>query len=95
MKEILDATGQPVTDQNGRFLRYTINIGPIEYQYIMTNKLWTAAGQQATGALNFTNGAMEFKAAWKVLGANDDPTHYFTQQAIVYNDEDGSPESRA
>ncbi|MFY9621401.1 MAG: hypothetical protein WAM70_17960 [Pyrinomonadaceae bacterium] len=91
LKEILDATGQPVTDQNGRFLRYTINIGPIEYQYIMTNSLWTAAGQQKTGALNFTNGAMELKAAWKVLGANDDPTHYFTQQAIVYNDEDGSP----
>ncbi|HEX6187792.1 MAG TPA: hypothetical protein VFZ40_06910 [Pyrinomonadaceae bacterium] len=91
LKEILDATGQPVTDQNGRFVRYTINIGPIEYQYIMQNKLWTAAGQQATGALTFTNGAMEFKAAWKVLGANDDLTRYFTQKAIVYNDEDGSP----
>ena len=47
--------------------------------------------QQATGDLNFTNGAMEFKAAWKVLGANDDPTHFFTQQAIVYNDADGTP----
>ena len=34
---------------------------------------------------------MEFKAAWKVLGANDDSTHFYTQQAIVYNDEDGSP----
>ncbi len=33
---------------------------------------------------------MEFKAAWKVLGANDDPSHFFTQQAIVYNDVDGT-----
>jgi len=91
LKGILDATNQVVTDQNGRFLRYTVNIGPIEYQNIIQNKLWTKAGQQATGALNFTSGAMELKAAWKVLGANDDPTHFFTQQAIVYNDEDGSP----
>ena len=91
LKEILDATNQVVTDQNGRFVRYTVNIGPTEYQYIMQNKLWTKAGQQATGNLKFTNGAMEFKAAWKVLGANDDPTHFFTQQAIVYNDENGDP----
>jgi len=96
LKEILDATGQPVTDQNGRFVRYTVNIGPDEYQYIMEKNLWTKAGQQATGNLDFKPGAaalgaMEFKAAWKVLGANDDPTHFFTQQAIVYNDENGDP----
>lgn len=91
MKGILDATNQVVTDQNGRFVRYTVNIGPIEYQYIIKNKLWTKAGQQSTGDLNFANGAMEIKAAWKVLGVNDDRMHFFTQQAIVYNDEDGSP----
>ena len=91
LKGILDATNQVVTDQNGRFVRYSVSIGPIEYQYIIQNKLWTKAGQQATGALTFTNGSMEFKAVWKVLGANDDKTHFFTQQAIVYNDEDGSP----
>jgi len=91
LKGILDATNQVVTDQNGRFVRYTVNVGPIEYQYIIQKKLWTKAGQQATGDLTFTNGSMEFKAAWKVLGANDDPTHFFTQQAIVYNDDDGSP----
>lgn len=91
LKGILDATGEPVTDQNGRFVRYTVNVGPTEYQYIMQKSLWTKAGQQATGNLNFTDGAMEFKAAWKVLGANDNAAHFFTQQAIVYNDEDGSP----
>ena len=91
LQGILDATNQVVTDQNGRFLRFTVHLGPIEYQYIIQKQLWTKAGQQATGALNFTPGAMEFKAAWKVLGGNDDATHFFTQQAIVYNDDDGSP----
>lgn len=91
LKGILDATHQVVTDQNGRFLRFTVHLGPVEYQYIIQNKLWTKAGQQATGDLNFTNGSMEFKAAWKVLGANDGSTRFFTQQAIVYNDDDGNP----
>lgn len=100
LQQILDATGEPVTDQNGRFVRYTINIGEDEYNYIMTQSLWKASGQTATGALSFPYstqnsptelGAMEFKAAWKVLGANDNPAHFFTQTAIVYNDEDGNP----
>jgi hypothetical protein len=100
LKEILDATGEPVTDQNGRFVRYTISVGQDEYSYIMAQNLWKASGQQATQGLSFPYskqndatelGAMEFKAAWKVLGANDNPAHFFTQQAIVYNDESGSP----
>jgi hypothetical protein len=36
-------------------------------------------------------GALELKAAWKVLGANDNPAHFFTAQAIVYNDANGQP----
>jgi hypothetical protein len=91
LKEILDATGQVVTDQNGRFVRFTVNIGPTEYKDIMEKTLWKKEGQQSAGDLKFTNGAMEFKAAWKVLGAGDEESHFFTQMAIVYNDEDGSP----
>lgn len=100
LKNILDATDQPVTDQNGRFVRYTIGIGADEYSYIMNKSLWKSSGQSNTGDLSFPFsqqssptelGAMEFKAAWKVLGKNDDPSHFFTQLAIVYNDESGSP----
>ncbi|HZS26953.1 MAG TPA: hypothetical protein VFB76_06960 [Candidatus Angelobacter sp.] len=100
LKDILDATNQPVTDQNGRFVRYTINLGEDEYSYIMAQNLWTAAGQKAAKDLSFPFskqnsatelGAMEFKAAWKILGANDNSAHFFTQQAIVYNDESGAP----
>lgn len=100
LKAILDATGEPVTDQNGRFVRYTINLGQDEYAYIMSKNLWKNSGQGAAGDLSFPSskqsgptelGAMEFKAAWKVLGANDNPAHFFTQSAIVYNDENGTP----
>jgi hypothetical protein len=100
LREILDATNEPVTDQNGRFVRYTISIGEDEYSYIMNKSLWKASGQKNTQGLSFPYsqmtsptelGAMEFKAAWKVLGGKDNPAHFFTMQAIVYNDESGSP----
>ncbi len=101
LKGILDATKQPVVDQNGRFLRFTVSMGKDEYDYITGktthNKLWTKAGQAAAKDLNFpvnsadSLGSMEFKAAWKVLGANDDPRRFFTMPAIVYNDVDEAP----
>ncbi len=100
LQGILEATQDPLTDQNGRFARYTINMSYDEYNYIMTtgSGLWNNAGQQAAGNLSFPFskqssptevGSMEFKAAWKVLGANDNPSHFFSMQAIVYNDESG------
>ncbi|HTD37696.1 MAG TPA: hypothetical protein VK669_09285 [Candidatus Limnocylindrales bacterium] len=101
LKGILDATDQPVTDQNGRFVRYTVAMNFDEYRYIIAKRLWTKSGQQAAGVLKLPQGArpgtsgpvgaMEFKAAWKILGKNDDPTHFFWQWAIVYNDDSGAP----
>ncbi len=99
LKVILDATDQPVVDQHGRFERFTVSMNYDDYHYIMTNKLWTFAGEQATGNLKFptaktpgaTVGAMEFKAGWKVLVPGKDTfSHFFTMSAIVYNDGAGS-----
>jgi hypothetical protein len=36
-------------------------------------------------------GPIEVKAAWKVLGAGDDSSRFYTIQAIVYNDDTGAP----
>ncbi len=94
LKEILDATNQPVVDQNGRFERFTISMNFDEYTYITGHRLWTIAGEKATGNLDFptsktpgaTVGAMEFKAGWKVLVPGKDvASHFFTMPAIVCN----------
>jgi hypothetical protein len=97
LQTIVDATGQAVTAQNGRFVRYTVNMNFDEYKYVIQKSLWNNAGQAAAGNLKFPSsdpktgdvGAMEFKAAWKVLGPGDDPSHFFTMKAIVYNDASG------
>jgi len=98
MKGILQSTELPLVDQNGRFVRYSISLNLDEYNYIVANKLNTVLGQKATPTINFPTGsspaavgAVEIKAAWKVLGSGDDPSRFFTQQAIVFNDANGAP----
>jgi hypothetical protein len=101
--ELDQASGGPLVDQNGRFARYEIRVNEDEYNYIHKNSLWSKKGQSAflkTGdTISFPQGptqygpagAMEVKAAWKVLGAGDDTTKFYTIRAIVYNDEQGDP----
>jgi len=98
------AVGGPLVDQNGRFVRYEVRMNQDEYNYIMTNSLWDTTGQHKfvadstismpAGPSSFGPvGAMEFKAAWKVIGKSDDASSFYTIKAIVYNDdaEDPSP----
>lgn len=97
------AVGGPLVDQNGRFVRYEVRMNSDEYNYIVKNNLWDTAGQrqfaknnkQVTLPFGKTTygsvGAMEFKAAWKILGKNDDPSHFYKIRAIVYNDDNGDP----
>ncbi len=89
------ASGQPLVDQNGRFVRYEVRMNKEEYDYITTNTLWNVTGQQnftKTNTISFPTsttsiGPMEFKAAWKILGNGDDASRFYTIKAIVFNDD--------
>lgn len=93
----IQEVGGALTDKNGRFVRYEIRMNQDEYNYIVKNNLWNKAGQ-AGKTISFPMGksaygpvgAMEIKAAWKVLGAGDDPTKFYNIQAIVFNDANGA-----
>jgi hypothetical protein len=106
MQGILQAVGGPLTDQNGRFLRYSVHANMDEYNYLIKNNLNTLTGlANFSGPINFPlaasqygpTGAMEIKAAWKVLCTSpaptckvqDNPAHFYSEQAIVYNDDTG------
>ena len=95
---ILQSTNLPLVDQNGRFARFSIALNQDEYNYVVANKLYTVPGQKATPNISFpmgssptSVGAIEVKAAWKVLGAGDNPARFFTQQAVVFNNAEGAP----
>jgi hypothetical protein len=93
----IQEVGGALTDKNGRFVRYEVRMNQDEYNYVVKNNLWNKAGQAGQtisfpeGATSYGPvGAMEIKAAWKVLGAGDDPKKFYNIQAIVFNDAKGT-----
>lgn len=97
--DIAEAVGGVLTDQNGRFVRYEKRLNHDEYQYIVTNNLWNKQGQQGQ-TIDFPSGsnssgqtgAIEIKAAWKVLTPEEiKKGSFYTTEAIVDNDEKGDP----
>jgi hypothetical protein len=96
----------PLTDQNGRFVRYEKRLNEDEYNYLISSNLWNVAGQKANPSVSFPVGpkskcgkascgplgAIEIKAAWKVLSAAEIASkRFYTNLAWVFNDENGSP----
>lgn len=103
-----EAVGGVLTDQNGRFVRYEIRVNLDEYNYLTKNNLWQASQQSGKtinfpqgpndnpsrcgAAPCGPVGAMEVKAAWKVLSASEIASgRFYTTQGTVFNDEDGDP----
>ncbi len=90
----------PLIDVNGNFTLYDRRMNPVEVKFIKDNKLDTEAGQKAYLAKNKTitfpmgtykgnvpgpNGAIEIKAAWRILDAakGDDPSRFYTMNALL------------
>jgi hypothetical protein len=89
-------TTGPLIDQNGEYVRYAVQMNQDAFNYIVTNKLYTVQGQQAAKSIAFPPGtssavgAITTKAAWKVLGTNDDPTRFHQIDAWVYTPANGT-----
>ena len=93
------ATG-PLIDQNGQFARFEISLNRSMFDYIVGNVLYNKEGQQAfakagkevgfacTDAASTDTatdtGAIMIKAAWKILGAGDDKSQFYTRKALVW-----------
>lgn len=90
--EIAQAVGGVLIDQDKRFVRYEKRLNFDEYQYIVTNNLWNQQGQQGkkiefpSGSIESgKTGAIEAKAAWKVLNPEEiKGESFYTTNAIVY-----------
>ncbi len=88
----------PLVDQNGNYARFEILVNQPMFDYILGNTLYSKAGQQAfTGPVKFPcgggaqQGAMMIKAAWKILGANDDRSRFHTSEALIYTPASANP----
>lgn len=85
----------PLIDQNGEYVRFEILVNEAMYDFILTNKLYSVAGQKAYspgGTVTFPwgvrggpAGAIMLKVAWKILGKGDDTKRFHTAMAYLYN----------
>jgi hypothetical protein len=94
LDEIAQAFGGTLYDLNGYPVYYEVAMNRIQYEYITGNKLYDANKQQAyaasnvialpAGTSNTTEGAVEVKAAWKVLSvAEKSSGHFHMVQALL------------
>lgn len=93
---ILQATGQPLIDVNGNWALFERRMNGVEQDYILAQGLNTYAGQQAFVTAgksvlfqpgqqvptNGTVGAIELKAAWRII-SDAEKSSYFNIQALI------------
>jgi hypothetical protein len=87
----------PIADLNGKYVFFEIHLNKPEYDYIVSNTLYSKDGQtaflarvpaptigfpQGSGSTN-AYGAIEVKAAWKQLGPGDDATKFYSVAATL------------
>lgn len=89
LSETQQAGGGALYDQNGQVVYYEMLLNQTEFNYIVNNQLYQAQTQnqfaQKVGIELPTN-AIEVKAAWKVLSAQEasaKPLRFHTAQAMV------------
>jgi hypothetical protein len=86
LNEDTQADGNVLIDQNGNYAYYEELLNPVEATYIVNNGLYSAATQKIFATrqpIAMPPGSVEVKAAWKILGPGDDPTHFITAQAFI------------
>jgi hypothetical protein len=90
-----EAVGGPLSDVNMNYALYEKKINPDEVAYLREHRLNTIPGQMAADsadtALVFTPGrnggpvgAMEIKAAWRVMMPGDDSTTFYLRHGVIY-----------
>lgn len=99
--DVLDAVNQAVKadatlpgtlkDQDGKLVRYEIRLNRRLFNYIVKNKLYNGEQQIKADKINFPNGSMLIKAAWRELTP---ATHaaarnqFMTRQACICEDDE-------
>lgn len=93
----------PLIDQKGVYTRFQIVVNKTMFDYIMSNSLYSKAGQKAfTPPVNFTSGSIDnsgktlvegaimVKTAWKVI-APADKARFHSEDVLVYTPASQNP----
>ncbi len=88
----------PLIDQNGVYTRYEILVNKPMFDYILSNSLYSKAGQKVfSGAVKFpcgvlggAEGAIMVKSAWKVIDSSE-KDQFHSEEVLVYSPASANP----
>jgi len=84
INETDQAVGGVLIDRNQNLVHYEVYMNKPMFNYVLENQYYNAV-TQAGNNINFPNGSMELKSAWRILDpAIDDTSRYHTANAIIY-----------
>jgi len=73
-----------LVDQNNRAIYTSIYINETYRDFVLENKLNTPAGLRGVDStLNFPVGSFSLKVAWKIVGAGEEVSNFYTKKAKV------------
>lgn len=85
-------TEKPLIDQNGKKVWYEVRVNRAYYDYVVANGFYNSKNQSgktinfpSAGNTNLQAPVVKVKAAWKVMGAGDDKSKFYTTNALLYD----------
>lgn len=97
--DVMDATLQAaaangkfpatLTDQKRKLVRYEIRLNKVLFDYVVQNQLYNANVQALATSVNFPNGAMLIKAAWREVSPAEEGTFHTVTACVCDQDESG------
>jgi hypothetical protein len=90
MGETFDEVGQAgslglLVDQNGRAVYYSMYVNETYYDFVVTQNQYNVPANllAAPADQNYPIGSVTLKAAWKIMGADEDASGFFTMPATI------------
>ncbi|HKO97377.1 MAG TPA: c-type cytochrome [Pyrinomonadaceae bacterium] len=97
--DVMDATVQAaaadgklpatLTDQKGKVVRYEIRLNKVLFDHVVQQRLYNAEQQALATSVNFPNGAILIKAAWREVSAAEEKSFHTVTACVCDKDQSG------
>jgi len=78
-----------LTDQKGKLVRYEIRLNKVLFDYVVQNHLYDANVQKLATSVNFPNGAILIKAAWREVSPAEEKQFHTVTACVCDKDKQG------
>jgi cytochrome c len=80
-----------LTDQKRHLVRYEIRLNKVIFDYIYKNRLYNGNVQNRATDIEFPDGSMLIKAAWREVSPEEEPFYHTVTACVCEKDQNGQP----